>query len=215
MLDQSELHGGGFRCTGQTNLQVPAAWRQPRSTGVPSAAASTHFAFASASHRGAAASSTRSVGASSWRLPLQRQIHLQVPTPDGKQSPAVECQRQGRARALSPPTPHNVQQAQARLNQLKLHGGGFRCKATPTCRCLAWRQARSTRVPAAETSTHLESAPVVHRASWSSRKLARSVGASSWRRLPLHQAHSPPAGAWCLAASTLLLSASGRDEYAP
>ena len=105
--------------------------------------------------------------------PLQRQTHLRVQVPGGKHSP-LDCYRQRQARTLSPPSPCTVQLPQACSISRSLHGGSVALLAKankPAC-ASAWRRALSTGVPAAETSTHLESASTL-----------QSAAAASW----LHQ----------------------------
>ena len=77
-----------------------------------------------------------------------RQTHLHVPGRGGKHSP-LKCQRQRRARTLSPPLPSVGSCMAAPPNK---------GKANTPARAWSWRQALSTQVPEAETSTHFESA---------------------------------------------------------
>ena len=76
--------------------------------------------------------------------------------PSQQQRPAgawLECQRQRRARTLSPHPPRTVEQPQACSISAFPVDSFTKAK---TCRCLVG-------VPAAETSTHLESASASHR----------------------------------------------------
>ena len=107
-------------------------------------------------------------------------VHVQ----GGKHFSPVECQWQRRARTLSRPPPCMVEQPQA-CSICRSFIGGFRCKSKPHARAGAgaWsgRQAPYTgRVPAAETSTHLESASALHggHGGPAASLLTRSVGAS-------------------------------------
>ena len=64
--------------------------------------------------------------------------HLHVPDDAWRQSISPpECQRQRRARTLTPPPQQTVGQPQAQASQSELHDG-FRCKRgnPPACRCL-------------------------------------------------------------------------------
>ena len=143
---------------------------------------------------------------------------LQVPDRGGLHS-APECQRQRRARTLSRPPPCMVDQSQACLHDMSECPYAFRCKSKPHSGAGAGasRQAFFTgRVPAAETSTHLESGSALHGGAAAS---LLDQSELHWR-LPLQTQTTYTCTCRCrymvLAASTLnRSSASGRDEHAP
>ena len=183
--------------------QTPAnawSWRRQAlsTTGVPEAqdehAPCVHLRLASRSSRKLARSVgavrlrlipwssrklARSVGAP-WRLRGRKGKHLQVRQQDGTHSPPPQCQRQKTSTHLESAAPTLHRRAAASL----LDQSGV-CMTAPLqwqtpAGAWSWRRQAisSTRVPEADD----EHAPRVRLrlASWSSRKLARSVGAP-WR----------------------------------
>ena len=105
----------------------------------------------------------RSVGAS-WRLRCSTQS-VQVLVCGSKHSHA-ECKRQRRARTLRPPPPCTVQHPQA----CSISESVMAAPLQTTISAGAWsrQQAICTRVPKADTSTHLASASTLHRAALAS-----------------------------------------------
>ena len=121
LLDQSELRAGSRRKGAQT-LAGARSWRQALSTRpqVPEAETSTHLESATAVHRGAGRCKlARSVGAS-CRLTSQRCTHTckcSATTASSDSPPAPKCQRQRRARTLSPTPPCIVKAGASLLDQ--------------------------------------------------------------------------------------------------
>ena len=109
----------------------------------------------------------------SWRLPFQRKATCRCLASAGKHSPS-ECHPQRQARTLRQPLPRTVEQPHAcSISQnfvacsISRSDGSSRCQGRPLAgpRLVTndSRQALSTGVPPAETSTHLESTPASHR----------------------------------------------------
>ena len=138
-------------------------------------------------------------GVWSWRQALCTRVPAAEPSTHLES--AIASHVQSRARTFSPPPPRAWQQPQAcSINRSFMVGPSQRQAPAGVW---SWRQALCTRVPAAETSMHLDCIRH-HLTPKSSRKLARSVGAS-WR---------PRCRCLVVAASILHSSAGGIDEHA-
>ena len=151
---------------------------------------------------------------------------VQEPSLWGNNSqPACERQRRTSMTVAPASAPHRAVShhaaAASLLDQSELHHGGFRCNSTPPAGAGAWswRQALATRARVAAKNEHAPSFVPCARlrlAPCSSRKLARSVGASSW----LLRCHGTPPAGWCsclsrcqiFAASTIRHHASGTGD---
>ena len=161
MLHQSELHRGSVAAHNHCMYLVGAAStlhlsarRQRRARTLSPCSPRT------VEHRRKLAPS---VGAS-WRLRCGPQS-VQVLGRGSKHSHA-ECKRQRRARTLRPPPPCTVQHPQA----CSISESVMAAPLQTTISAGAWSrwQAICTRVPKADTSTHLASASTLHRAALAS-----------------------------------------------
>ena len=123
LLHQSDLHGG---CNCRNTLHVLCWGRQALSTRVPEAKMSTHRESASALTPSNSRKLASLVG---FMVAAVARTHRKCFVKGGKHSPP-ECQRQTRARILTPP-PHS----QRRAARIMLHGG---CRCQNTLHVLGW-----------------------------------------------------------------------------
>ena len=155
----------------------------------------------------------RSVGASSWRLPLQRRTAcrcrcLVVAASTIQRSEAAPAKT---SKQLASASNSHFGVAASLLDQSELHDGGVRCKDTlPPAGADGWssQQSLSTGMRASAKTSKRCACVRLRLAPDSSRKLDRSVGASSWR-LPLQRHTACRSRCLFLAASTLHRSVIG------
>ena len=142
-------------------LQVPGSQRQSLSTRVLAAETSTHLESATASHREATAASLLDQSELHGGFRCRASLCLHVPW-SRRQALSTRVLMAETSTHLESATASHHRAAASLLDQSELHGG-FRLQSiylpVPGLR----RQALSTRVLAAETSTHLESATASHR----------------------------------------------------